>query len=178
MKSLNTSLAHCFLFVFFFFLPHQRGILTTGPPGNFLSIILNRPRWSMHHFCSHLNINSHEHLRTQSHEHLASKEAQKCSYQLNRHVPGKTHEFSCSRTKERPVPQQCSGQDSTLPLQGDKKQKIASHSVHLAWIFQLKYHLPLRQEIDGPQAQQFLPCGQKLHKSRMMEQAGPCPVKR
>ena len=32
--------------------------------------------------------------------------------------------------------------------------------------------LILRQEIDG------LPCGQKLHKSRMMEEAGPCPDKR
>ena len=26
----------------------------------------------------------------------------------------------------------------------------------------------LRQEMDGPQVEQFLPCGQKLHKSRMM----------
>ena len=38
-------------------------------------------------------------------------------------------------------------------------------------------------EIDGLQAEQFLPCGQKLHKSRnyksrMRREAGPCPDKR
>ena len=33
----------------------------------------------------------------------------------------------------------------------------------------------LRQETDGTQAEEFLPCGPKLHKSRRMEGAGPCP---
>ena len=28
----------------------------------------------------------------------------------------------------------------------------------------------LRQEIDGPQIEQFLLCGQKFHNSRMMEE--------
>ena len=38
----------------------------------------------------------------------------------------------------------------------------------------------LRQEIDGPQAEQieFVPCVQKLHNSRIIEEAGPCPDKR
>ena len=30
----------------------------------------------------------------------------------------------------------------------------------------------LRQETDGPQAEQFLPCGQKLHNSRNATKAG------
>ena len=42
----------------------------------------------------------------------------------------------------------------------------------------------MRQEIDGSQARWFLPCGQKLHnsrklhKSKVMEEAGPWPDKR
>ena len=33
----------------------------------------------------------------------------------------------------------------------------------------------LRQGTDGTQAEEILPCGPKLHKSRRMEGAGPCP---
>jgi len=38
--------------------------------------------------------------------------------------------------------------------------------------------LRLRQEKNGPQAEQFLLCGQKLQNSRIMEEAGLCPDKR
>ena len=33
------------------------------------------------------------------------------------------------------------------------------------------------QETDGPSAEEFLPCGQKLRNSGMMKEAGSCPGK-
>ena len=35
--------------------------------------------------------------------------------------------------------------------------------------------MALRQEIGRPQAEEFSPCGQKVHKSRMVEEAGFFP---
>ena len=52
------------------------------------------------------------------------------------------------------------------------------HYLYLCVIYSYIQFKVLRQETDGPRAEQFLPWGQKLHKSRMMEEAGPCPDKR
>ena len=53
----------------------------------------------------------------------------------------------------------CSGKVSGLPqLLSSKGEKLFLKDGTAA----------LRQEMDGPQVEQFLPCGQKLHKSRMM----------
>ena len=53
----------------------------------------------------------------------------------------------------------CSGKVSGLPqLLSSKGEKL----------FLKDATAGLRQEMDGPQVEQFLPCGQKLHISRMM----------